>query len=127
MPFKFVSALLLYVAAPMQKLVIFMMIAGPHRKSGGAAIPAWKLALCTLDCVIFQYRAVRHTQTMQNRDCSVKIQANLAAIIVDICILEICKTAPWSSEDIRIKIYIISQALWCCLSSEKTLNLITAS
>lgn len=68
MPFRFVSAFLLHVAAPMQKPVIFMMIAGPHRKSGGAAIPAWKLAWGTLDCIIFWYRAVRHTQTMQNRD-----------------------------------------------------------
>lgn len=92
-----------------------MMIAGPHQQSGGAAIPDRKLALCTLDCVISWYRAVGHTQTMQNRDCSIEMQANLAAIFVDICILEICKAAPRSSKDILIKIYIISQDLWCCL------------
>lgn len=97
-PFRFVSVLLLHVAAHMQKPVTFMMIAGPHWKSGGAATPAWKLALRPLDCVIFGYIAVRCSQTMQNRDCSVKIQANLAAIFVEICILEMCKAAPWSSK-----------------------------
>jgi len=113
--FRFVSALLLYVGAPMHKSVIFIMIAGPHQKSGEAPILAWKLALCTLDCVIFWFRAVRHIQAMENRDCSVKTQANLAAIFVEICILEICKAAPWSSKDILIKIYIITQAIRCCL------------
>lgn len=34
---------------------------------------------------------------------------------MQICVLEICKAAPWSSKDILVKIYIISQALWCCL------------
>ena len=114
MSFRFVSALLLHVAAPMQKPVIFMTIAGPHRKSGGAAISAWKLVFCTLDCIIFWYRAVRHIQPCKT-DCSVKIQENLTAFFVEICILEICKAAPWSSKDILFKIWIIRQALWCCL------------
>lgn len=93
--FRSVSVLLLHVAAPMHKPIIFMMIAGAHQKSVKAAIPACILASCTLDCIIFCYRAVRYTWIMQNRRCSVKIQANLAAIFVQICALEICKAAAW--------------------------------